>query len=139
MWAIYADNHRGLVFGVHTESLPKRIGAWGKVRYRRNRPLLPTQETAYARVRLSKVLEKAAFTKSLNWEHQKEWRATSATEGSEAIDPPAVAEIIIGYEASQELEKLALGFKKLSPSTRVFRAYPHPQRYIMKRKELWPT
>jgi hypothetical protein len=136
MWAIYADFHKGMVFGVNTDALPSQTKNWGNVKYLKNRPVLPTQGAAYKRTRLRPALLKAAFSKSRDWKYQKEWRATSDAEKIVVLDHSAVAEIIVGYEAAPKLIRQALAFKAVSATTRIYQAFPHPQKYVMTRAEI---
>jgi hypothetical protein len=136
MWARYADFHRGVVFGVHTADLAAPANNWGQVKYRKKRPLLPTEEAAFNKVNRGKVLLKAALSKSKEWKYQKEWRAVAATEEIVFLEPSAVAEIYVGYEAAPAIVKQALDFKTQSPTTQIYQAFPHPQKYVMERSEL---
>lgn len=74
MWARYAENHKGYVIGFDSENdffnryntgVNYTLGQLNKVHYTNRRP----------KVGLSKVeLAELYFTKSIDWEYEKEWR-----------------------------------------------------------------
>ena len=132
MWALYAAEHTGIVFGIKSKDLPERARRLGKVEYSQVRPLMPIGKTDVD------ILTKAVITKSKDWDYQDEWRAASGSGEIEPLSPGAVAEIIVGYDAAPNLVEAVRKFVKISPSTRIFHAYPHPQRHEMERKKLKP-
>jgi hypothetical protein len=130
MWALYAKKHTGIVFGLNCRALPDRARALTRVAYSEIRPQTPMVKVN------PDILAQAVETKSPDWAYQGEWRAASGTAETENLSQHTVAEVIVGYQASAKLIKSVKAFKNLSPSTKIYHAYPHPQRHEMARQEI---
>lgn len=130
MWALYAKEHTGIVFGVAYQDMPPRARALGKVNYSNQRPQLPMGKTDPV------ILLEAVRTKSVDWDYQEEWRSTDGSGEVESLSPGAVSEIIVGCRAMPKLIEQVNEFKRHSPKTRIFRAYPHPQFHEMARERI---
>src|SRR5271156_6485373 len=83
MWAYYAENHSGMVFGFH--DAPCFDSPWRTaraVRYVENIPSLFDEDSLSDTLsgkgpNVSRVMDTVAFTKSKHWEHEREWRIYS--------------------------------------------------------------
>jgi Protein of unknown function (DUF2971) len=130
MWAGYAGEHSGIVFGLSAaiDRLRGAIAFLNPVVYSDVRPQNPFP------ILLKEVFLQAILTKSPDWDYQREWRLIAATEHVEILQPGDVTEVIVGYKASDDIQNLTLGLK--AHGTRVFRARPDPARHSITRDEL---
>lgn len=117
MWAHYTSNHQGLVIGFDAQhqfflgnkwtSGALDLAAVNKVKYTRQR----------ARFKFATEIDKTAafFTKSLEWQYEREWRMIKQVEEEDevihnginsiylfAIPPDAVRCVILGAASSEE-------------------------------------
>ncbi|MDD5281484.1 MAG: DUF2971 domain-containing protein [Candidatus Omnitrophica bacterium] len=76
MWAHYTDNHKGAV--IKLKCIPEKDTALcvaKPVLYSTNMPLLKVEELFNSPQQISrKILDEILFTKSLDWQHENEWR-----------------------------------------------------------------
>lgn len=103
MWSYYADCHKGvcLEFDLTTETaqndnIVKNIG---KVNYSSNYSDTWTNENAL-------------FTKSIEWNHEQEWRIVADMEIEEYLPFPYVTAIYLGARISEEYKKDLTNFAK---------------------------
>jgi hypothetical protein len=85
MWHHYADQYRGVV--IEVQCVDELDSAWliaKPVAYPKDKPLIYTAE-GWAELlalrhdlAIQKILELATYTKSLEWDYEKEWRITSS-------------------------------------------------------------
>jgi len=118
MWSYYADQHRGIVFGVDVEKIGGYIRVRsGPVKYKKQRvrvdPYLP-QKSPERQTQAIRVL----FTKNREWKHEKEfrqvYRLSDLTSLKQAngkakhyfwdLSGDAIKEIIFGCRASDRLK-----------------------------------
>lgn len=91
MWVHYAHNHTGFVLGFDTKApfFREEGRILRKVDYQSRPNVLPTADM------------NACFYKSLDWQHEKEWRCVREFKPSEfrliPIEPAAITAIIFGH------------------------------------------
>lgn len=131
MWGLYAERHQGIVFGVGPvldQICGHKMMLTRNVLYDDTRP-----QNAIPVVDKSVILE-AVRTKSPDWDYQEEWRLISTEVKHWALTREQVAEIVVGYKAAADILELAVGYR--ANGTKVFQAYPDPQRHTMALKPL---
>ncbi|MDX2370710.1 MAG: DUF2971 domain-containing protein [Colwellia sp.] len=84
MWAHYAKDHTGIVFGLDTNKLPREHYALQKVNYVKDFPSQDLKSTVSCYLgrpnqeeQGSQRIKEWMFTKSKEWEYEKEWRLLS--------------------------------------------------------------
>jgi hypothetical protein len=97
MWAHYANNHRGICLDI---TIPEDTHSLKKLRYTVEQPYFAIHEAMNERH--GKLME-LFYTKSIHWQHEKEWRMV-AREGNIAREIPgaSIAHIIYGINTSEE-------------------------------------
>lgn len=121
MWAHYAENHRGIVFGLARaiDRLCQMVPCGlERMTYSEHRPQitfpLPERE----------ALRQAVFTKCEDWRYQAEWRLVASKASTASLTVPEVAEIIVGFDVCDEITNLAMALK--TQGVKVAKAYPDP-------------
>lgn len=130
MWALYAQQHRGIVFGLSSavDRLRGPVAFLEKVTYDERRPQMPTP------IIVESVFREAIRTKSTDWSYQREWRLFAGSAVVEPLKMEEVAEIVIGYKAEDSIRDAAMAFK--NSGTKVYRAYPDSMLHSISRQEL---
>lgn len=131
MWGLYAERHTGMVFGIHAAAINRIRKARAylePVVYSEERPQMPIPTIDPS------IIKAAIKTKSTDWGPQREWRLISGSGADEALGLADLAELVIGYRSSTEIEGMALSFK--ASGTRVFRGFSDPQLHQIARKEV---
>jgi len=130
MWSSYAEKHQGIVFGLST-AVDWIIAA-------SRRALVPV---VYSDCRIQMpfpivvpdVIGKAVRFKSTDWQYQSEWRLISSSDATDFLAPADVAEVVVGYRASDTL--LSVADRMRASGVRVFRAVPDSRRYRIELRE----
>lgn len=136
MWSGYADNHKGIALRIEPNlAKDSKFQLFRPVMYREKRPplyddtldfiagsLFGDQET-----RRKAILEKIVYTKTLDWEHESEYRlAIPMRQGEEPWNtlpyhPEEITELYLGSAmervAANEIVDMAL---KVNPGIRIF-------------------
>lgn len=129
MWAAYAEQHTGIVFGLSSALIAQRTNAWpSPVRYAQKRPQMP-----FPVIDL-KVLNEALVTKSTDWDFQKEWRLIADNNSTVILQPSDVLEVIVGYRGHAEIVELAK--LKKAAGVKIFQAYPDLELHRLARVEI---
>jgi hypothetical protein len=131
MWAHYAENQRGLVFGISSvvqrlvtdKSCSRKQISYSAVRPQIAFPIVDNE-----------ALLSAIYTKCEDWSYQKEWRLLRNKAEPILLQHSEVEEIVIGAAADPKVKELAVSYKRLG--VRVFQAYPHPAEHRVAAKKL---
>ncbi len=121
MWAHYAENHRGIVFGLAgaIDRLCQMVPCGlERMTYSEHRPQItfPIADRG--------ALREAVFTKCEDWRYQAEWRLVANKASTAPLAVPEVAEIIVGFDVCEEITNLAVALK--AQGVKVAKAYPDP-------------
>jgi hypothetical protein len=131
LWAHYAENHKGLVFGLG-KVLPKLTEQHGltfrEITYSKARP-----QTGFPVLDMN-ALEQSIHTKCEDWCYQGEWRMLNYNDAPIFIVPAEVDDVIVGFNASQEILTLAIAMKQHGVS--VSQDYPDPKLHKVSFKPL---
>ena len=138
MWAEYAGNHQGVMIRIEpNEAKDSKFKLFKLVEYAAHRPSLYRSafafisEALYADQETSKkaILDKIVYTKTLDWEHEGEYRlAIPVRKVEEPWDilpfhPEEVTELYLGASMRmKDLAEIVKCAKALNPSIRVYQA-----------------
>lgn len=145
MWAHYSKDHTGCVFQFRCLSeLDRPLCAAQKVNYVENYPLIGSLDeyvkhlTGQSKIDYDNLFEIFAFTKSLHWAYEDEWRCVLSLRDHRAgydyksFIPEELEAVYIGYRATQELrDSLCNLLRERYPSTNVFSSSVNIQDYSM--------
>jgi len=121
MWAHYAENHKGIVFGLAgavdrlCQTVPCGLE---RMTYSEHRPQITFP------IADCETLRRAIFTKCEDWRYQAEWRLVANKASTTLLAVPDIAEIIVGFDVSDEITSLAVALK--GQGVNVAKAYPDP-------------
>ncbi len=139
MWSHYANEHKGLVIGFDSElfQAESQYTELTEVEYSKVRPIYSSSKDEKAGW---KQLEKLLFTKSINWQYEKEFRSIVRLEYSEApfklpnseylchlfkFPSESIKEVIFGWHTpSNKREEIQKLVTKNLPEVKLFEAKP---------------
>lgn len=109
MWAHYSDNHKGAVIKLKCLTGDYALQAAQKVNYSYDMPKLTVEEItkdhfSYEPFVINKIIKEMLLTKSIDWEHENEWRVILLK-----LDPNA--EFDLRGISAEEIEAIYLGCK----------------------------
>lgn len=133
MWSGYADDHRGIVFGIPS-NLNRVISDKGRFLKQVDYP--PTNErpnTPFNNPK-SEDIAHVFWTKGLEWKYQEEWRIISANGETDFLQAGEIAEIIFGWRFEGDKEYWMRN--QIFENTRFFDAAPCPTHYRMSIREV---
>jgi len=143
MWSHYSHKHTGYALGIKTECFSK-LAENGDARF---------AAVTYSKERSSAILgewnDSVAFTKSVDWAYEKEWRlCTPLVAGKRLADNPNVVvmsfgienliEIIIGCAADEKLGAEIDKIKTAHPQVKLRYSCPSQFRFDMQIREEVP-
>lgn len=138
MWSLYADQHRGIVFGI-SPRLNRLISDKGRVlqkmHYSENRP-----HTAFSNAKFEEIAA-ALWTKGTDWAHQEEWRIMAEGDARDDLQRGEIEEVTFGYRYDPNV----LGSKEehmqqdIFSDTKFFDSFPDPTHYKMARRDIRPA
>ena len=108
MWSHYADNHKGVVCEFDSNMLESSIGrinnevnaiVIGAVDYS---PTFPLINVSSSHTLLSAEVRRAIFTKSIEWQYEKEVRILSNQTGRNQINRNSISKIYLGARFSEK-------------------------------------
>lgn len=133
MWSRYAEDHRGIVFGIPS-NLNRVISKRGRFVKQVQYP--PTNErphTPFNNPKLDDIAD-VFWTKGLEWKYQEEWRIISGNAETDFLQSGEIAEIIFGWRFDGDKERLMRN--EIFETTRFFEATPCPTHYRMSIREI---
>ena len=131
LWAHYAENHKGLVFGlgkVFSKLTEQHRLSFKEITYSDARP-----QMGFPVVDVN-ALKQSIYTKCVDWRYQAEWRMVNDKADPIFIEPSEVDEVIVGFNASADIRDLAIPMKPHGVS--VSQAYPDPKLHKVSFKPL---
>jgi hypothetical protein len=139
MWARYAENHQGIVLRiVPNVGKDSKYQMFGRVEYRATRPSLYESARSFqedslfgdqeGRIRAS--LEKIIYSKTLEWDYEKEYRLAiplAADEGdwnTLAYHPEEISELYLGAKATDALKTEIVGLAQaVNPKISIYQVF----------------
>ena len=111
MFAHYADDHKGLVFGFDVDSLIETFGPGYEVKYVENTPKITIKNIA-----------ETVYTKHSKWNYEAEFRLFSRKAGTREFNDSALKEVIFGAKVTDDTANKVLNdIHKNFPSIKAFR------------------
>lgn len=136
MWSHYSKNHEGFVLGFRTEKLWFSLGelygaAIDKIDYKK--------KEEYPEIKITdgddkKKMMLQAFTKSIDWEYEEEYRMVNFKHGQRSYEfiPSVLKEIRLGCKMPQSQKKIITDWLKLRDSKYNSLKYFKPKLYEAK-------
>jgi Protein of unknown function (DUF2971) len=140
MWSHYGESHRGALLGFLPRSDDSQFKLAEKVRYTKSLPfMMEAPELAKAftgqvslgdDVQTARTLDRAVFTKALEWEYENEWRITGG-DGFQKhdkveynkFDAEDLSFVVLGCKASDELICKCITFRdSIAPHLEIYKA-----------------
>ena len=150
MWNIYSQNHQGIVLRIFP-SLKKdsKFSLFRKVEYRAKRPPLYDDTLSFLENGLfgnqntarTKSLESIIYTKTLEWEHEKEYRlAIPVPDGIDwntmPYHPEEIAELCLGAKMNDTIKREVIDLAKaVNPEIGIFQSIIEANGQISFRKQ----
>jgi hypothetical protein len=138
MWARYAENHQGIVLRI-VPNLGKdsKYQLFGRVEYRATRPSLYESALSFQEGslfgdqerRIRTAMEKIIYSKTLEWDYEKEYRLAIPVRPGEnwntlAYHPEEISELYLGANATTELKAEIVGLAQaLNPQISIFQMF----------------
>ena len=124
-WGHYSDSHRGFCVGLSKEKLISFVRSqesldFDRVEYSTNYPVINVYKMTEA-----EKLTKLFWTKSIEWEYEKEYRIIWYNGASKTfrIDPEIIEIVIIGCQAEEgERDAFMAAIRSSYPSVSIFQA-----------------
>jgi hypothetical protein len=105
MWSHYGGGHRGVCLEFDTRRGNGFFGRAERIHYSRSYPVIKLY-----RDDRSEIGKTTFMTKSLDWEHEDEWRLLSVQYGHLSYPSEALTGIVLGMKVTEEHEQMIRGW-----------------------------
>jgi Protein of unknown function (DUF2971) len=138
MWTGYAQNHEGIVLRIEPcVEKASKFQRFRPVEYRPSRPPLYDDTLDFLEgslfgdqeARRRTILDKIVYTKTLDWEHEGEYRLAIPLRGGEnwntlSYHPEEITELYLGFAMTRENKEEIIGrAKAVNPSIAIFQMF----------------